>query len=334
MDNTDSKQAQRVMEIDFSNLMDLRVDYAFKQLFGTGDTLFLKSLLNSIFANKKLPRIIKSLTVENPYLEKRSRGDKLSILDIRAQLDDGSTTLIEMHLYDLEDLKYKTIRSWARVYGEELKKGEEYSTQPPVICISFVNGSLNDDGKQKIHKCCMIMDIDDHTTFSDCLELHYIDMKAFVEAINKIGSIGIGEVEEIMLAKWLAVITEKDIKDKTIIENICKEQEAIGMAISTLAKLSEDKIIRQAYQKRQDEIMLINSTINNYKRKAEQGMRKAEQEMRRAEQAESALEEKDAALAEKDAVLAEKDAVLAEKNAALASQARLIVELRSQLDIK
>jgi predicted transposase/invertase (TIGR01784 family) len=161
MDNADRQTNKWFLEIDFSKLMDMRVDYAFKAFFGTGDTLFLISLLNAIFANKKIPRIIKSLTIVNPHLEKHSKGDKLSILDIRAQLDDGTTILIEMHLYDLDDLKYKTVRSWARAYGEELKAGEGYTTQPPVICVTFANGSLDEGESQKIHKCCKIMDIDD-----------------------------------------------------------------------------------------------------------------------------------------------------------------------------
>jgi len=179
MDNGNSNRDELILEIDFSQLMDLRVDYAFKLIFGTGDTLFLISLLNAIFANKKIPRIIKSLAVVNPYLEKHSQGDKLSILDIRAQLDNGTTILIEMHLYNLEDLKYKTIRSWARAYSEELKISERYSAQPPVICIAFTNGSLDEGENQKIHKCCKIIDIDDGTIFSDAMELHYIDMMTF-----------------------------------------------------------------------------------------------------------------------------------------------------------
>ena len=105
MDNSTGNQEHLFLEIDFPMLMDLRVDYAFKLLFGAGDTLFLISLLNAIFANKSIPRIIKSLTIINPFLEKYSKGDKLSILDIRAQLDDGSQTLVEMHLYDVDDLR-------------------------------------------------------------------------------------------------------------------------------------------------------------------------------------------------------------------------------------
>ena len=303
MDNANNKTNDRFLKIDFSQLMDLRVDYAFKLIFGTGDTLFLISLLNAIFANKKIPRIIKSLTVVNPYLEKYSQEDRLSILDIRAQLDDGTTILIEMHLYDLYDLKYKTIRSWARAYGEELKTNKAYATQPPVICVTFTNGSLDEIESQKIHKCCKITDIDDHIIFSDALELHYIDMKAFVKTINKTGSIGKCQTEETMLANWLAIITEKGIKDKTIIKNICEEQEAIGMAVSALVRLSEDKITRQAYQKRQDEIMLHNKRMSHM-----------EQE----------IKNKDTIIADKDVIIANKDI----ENEQLRLQLEL---LRSQL---
>ncbi|MCL2088979.1 MAG: Rpn family recombination-promoting nuclease/putative transposase [Oscillospiraceae bacterium] len=261
MDNTERKQEKWLMDIDFSKLMDLRVDYAFKLIFGSGDTRFLISLLNAIFANKKIPRKIKSLTIINPYLEKHTKEDKLSILDMRARLDDGTTILIEMHLYDLDDLKYKTIRSWARAYGEEINSGDNYSMQPPVICVTFANGSMDDSENQKIHKCCKIMDIDDITVFTDALELHYIDMKAFVKAVNQTGGIGKGETQETMLAQWLTVITEKDINDKAIIKNICEEQEEIGMVVSELVRMSEDKVMRQAYQRRQDEIILYNNLI-------------------------------------------------------------------------
>jgi predicted transposase/invertase (TIGR01784 family) len=292
MENTERKQGKWLLDIDFSKLMDLRIDYAFKLIFGSSDTSFLISLLNAIFASKNIPRIIKSLAIENPYLEKHTKGDKLSILDIKAQLDDGTTVLIEMHLYDLDDLKYKTIRSWARTYGEEIKSGDNYSVQPPVICVTFTNGSMDISDSQKIHKCCKIIDIDDGTIFTDALELHYVDMKAFVKTINETGGIGKGETQEAMLAKWLAVITEKDIEDKTIIKNICEVEEEISMAVSALVKLSEDKVTRQAYQRRQDELLLQSR---------------------------------------KDRRLSELEATVAAKDDALAEQAKLIAELRSQL---
>jgi len=119
----------------------------------------------------------------------------------------------------------------------------------------------------------------------------------FVETINKKG-----ETQDSMLAKWLAVITEKDIEDKTIIKNICEEQEEISMAVSTLARLSEDKITRQEYLRRQDDILFENKRNHDYKRMERE--------------------------------LVHQGAVIAKKDETIADQAKLIAELRSQLNKK
>ena len=59
--------------------------------------------------------MITDLIVINPYLEKADADDKLSIIDIRARLNDGTSILIEMHLYDMIAHKFKTLHyftSW------------------------------------------------------------------------------------------------------------------------------------------------------------------------------------------------------------------------------
>ena len=275
MNITENKKDRLFLEIDFDLLMDLRIDYAFKLLFSKGDPRLLISLLNAIFANKKIKRVIKSLAIKNPFLDKESDEDKLSILDIRAELDDGTTILIEMHMYGLGELKAKTIRSWARAYGEELEVGGNYKGQPPTITIAFANGQIEpiekakntDANKNKIHRLCMIMDCEDFTIFTDAMELHYIDMKAFTKAVNETGSINIAETEEVMFAKWLSIITQKEITNKAIIEDAYKDEEEIQMAVSTLARHGEDKITRQAYQRRKDEIYFYNKEKYEYERK-------------------------------------------------------------------
>ena len=326
MNNTGSKGDRWLLEIDFDLLMDLRIDYAFKLLFSKGDQRLLISLLNAVFANKRIKRVIKSLTIKNPYLDKESDEDKQSILDIRAELDDGTTILIEMHMYGLGELKAKTIRSWARVFGQELEVGENYAGQPPTITIAFANGQIEPIEKvknrsnDKIHRLCKIMDCEDFIIFTDAMELHYIDMKAFVKEVNETGNINVGDAEEIMFAKWLSIITQKEINNKKIIENICKDGKEIQMAISELARHGEDKITRQAYQRRQDEIYFYNKEKFEYNRKLEEK--------------DNALAEKDNALAQKDNALAEKDSALAEKDNELAEKDAIIAELRSRLGEK
>ena len=325
MDNMNNKQAIRLSEIDFTQLMDLRIDFAFKLLFTKGSPRLLISLLNAVFANKKINRIIKSIIIKNPYLDKESSEDKLSILDIRAELDDGTAILIEMHMYGLGELKSKTIRSWARAFGEELEVSESYTGQPPAIAITFANGQVKSmavTGKpagnsEKIHRLCMIMDCEDFTVFTDAMELHYIDMNAFAKAVNKTGSIHINDTEEVMFLKWLSIITQKEITDKTIIADVCKNEEEIQMAVSTLSRQGEDKITRQSYQRRLDEIYYYNKSISD--------------NTRRAEAAERTIAEKDGVIAEKDSVIEENNRAMKEKDSVIEEKDAIIAQLKARL---
>jgi predicted transposase/invertase (TIGR01784 family) len=293
--------------INYADLMDLRIDYAFKT-FAEDNPNSLISLLNAIFANKKIKRVIKSILIKNPNMDKKSMEDKLSILDIRAELDDGTDILIEMHLHGLGQIKAKIIRSWARAHSEELEPGQRYTSQPPTIAIAFVDGAVEPiekpkDATDKIHNVYMIMNKEDNTVLTDAMELHFINMKAFANAVNEADSINIQEATDDMFAYWLSVITEKDIVNKEIIENARKEKEEIQMAVSAIARQSEDKLIRQAYLRRQDEIYFNNlerqedrQLLEEYKRSAEKALRRATQaeriitqEKTRAEQAEAEI---------------------------------------------
>jgi len=119
-------------------------------------------------------------------------------LDVRAELEDGTDILIEMHLHGINQLKSKTIRSWARAFSEELEAGQKYTEQPPTITIAFADGAVEplqkpENAKDKIHRVCMIMDKEDGAIFTEALELHYINMKAFAKAVNEADSINIQE---------------------------------------------------------------------------------------------------------------------------------------------
>jgi len=271
------KKPNNTIKIDYSQLMDLRVDFAFKT-FAEGNPEALTSLLNAIFANAKINRIVKFVRLKNPNMDKKSIEDKLSILDIRAELDDGTDVLIEMHLHGISQIKAKIIRSWARAYSEELETGQKYTSQPPTITIAFVDGAVDPIEKtknatDKIHGVYMIMDKDDGTVFTEALELHFINMKAFANAVNEANSTNIKEVTDDMFVYWLSVITEKEIVNKDIIENARKEKEVIQMAVSAIARQSEDKIMRQAYQRRKDEIYFYNmehAELEQTKHKLEQ----------------------------------------------------------------
>ena len=122
----------------------------------------------------------------------------------------------------------------------------------------------------KIHNVYMIMNKDDNTILTEAMELHFINMKAFAKAVNEANSINIKETTDDMFAYWLSIITEKEIVNKDIIENARKEREVIQMAVSAIARQSEDKIMRQAYQRRRDEIFFHNAEVEEERQRANQ----------------------------------------------------------------
>ena len=135
----------------------------------------------------------------------------------------------------------------------------------------------------------MIMDIEDFSVFTDAMELHYIDMKAFTEAVNAQDTIALDDNPEQMLSNWLSIITQKDINNKSLIQNI--KEEEIRMVVTTLARQSEDKIIRQAYQRRKDEIYFHNKEKQDYQIQLDQAHNKIKM-------AEMELAERDAIIEE------------------------------------
>ena len=294
-------------KIDYAQLFDLTVDFAFKSFFGSRDTKKLISLLNAIFARKAIPRVITRLTISSPETRKTDKDDKLSILDIRAILTDNTQLCIEMHMYNLSEFKLKSIRNWARIYGEYLNAGDSYLEQKPAICVSFIDGAINDvngASLDKIHSLFYISERDDHNVLTHDLELHYINMKAFVKALLEDNCNGVLSNKD-GFTKWLTLITLNKISDKSILEKVCGEDAEMEQAVEDLVKISQKKINRQAYQKRLDELRAYNAMVQKI---AEQGT----------------------VIAEQGTVIAEQGTVIAEQNVQLNDMKAQIVALQEK----
>ena len=103
-----------------------------------------------------------------------------------------------------------------------------------------------------------------NAVFTNAMELHYINMKAFAKAVNETNSIAILGEEETMFAKWLAVITQEEIKNKDLIKKACEEEE-LNMAVQTMKRHLDDMVTRYSYEKRQEEVAYFNARMNDLK---------------------------------------------------------------------
>ena len=261
------------------------MDYLFKRIFGNDDDKSrLISLVNAIFANKNIDRIVADIILINSALEKHNESDKFSIIDIMATLSSGSRVCIEMHLYGLLEFKYKSLRTWARVYGEGLRESQKFRENKPVICISFLDGALVDaDGERlkAVHTLFQVRERDGHELLLTDMELHYINMRAFVEEHCD------RAVPPDMFTKWLTLITQSEQRDKEYLKKICDEDEEIAMTVELIASLTEDQATRLAYLRRKDQMASYYAAIRQteeYRKEIDDMRRRAEESNRRAEE--------------------------------------------------
>lgn len=90
-------------------LVNLRIDFAFKQLFGTnGSEDILIAFLNAML-QESLDSPIASLQLEDPHLHREYEEDKLSILDISATLNTGTKVNVEIQLNNNHDMMKRSL---------------------------------------------------------------------------------------------------------------------------------------------------------------------------------------------------------------------------------
>ncbi|PGY34548.1 Rpn family recombination-promoting nuclease/putative transposase, partial [Bacillus thuringiensis] len=94
--------------------VNLRIDFAFKQLFGTkGNEEILMGFLNAVLQRTLLSPIT-SLTLEDPYLHNEDKEDKRFIMDVRAALGTGELVNIEIQIANKQDMQKRSLYYWSK----------------------------------------------------------------------------------------------------------------------------------------------------------------------------------------------------------------------------
>src|SRR5947209_7770186 len=103
--------------------IDPKVDFAFKKVFGSESNVdLLQSLLEAVL---DLPAgSLPSIEITNPFNDRDTADDKLSILDIKARDSKQRWYNIEMQCIAHEALRERVLYYWARVYSQQLGDGE------------------------------------------------------------------------------------------------------------------------------------------------------------------------------------------------------------------
>ena len=120
--------------------IDPKVDFAFKKMLGSPEhTAVTVHFLNAVFGG--LPRI-KSVEILNPILDQETDDDKLAIVDVRAQDDQGLMFNVEMQTAAETGLRQCLTYYAASLYAGQLHSGDAYHQLRPAISICVLDAVL------------------------------------------------------------------------------------------------------------------------------------------------------------------------------------------------
>jgi predicted transposase/invertase (TIGR01784 family) len=232
-------------------------DFLFMKYMGEeGDEEQLLAFLNVVLHKTGNDGIVSVKILETRQLAD-TIGNKNTVLDVRAMMDNGTKVNIEVQLRDVGNMDRRSLFYWSREYVRGIRAGDNYIDLPRVITINLIDAELL--SVNRVHASFHLWE-DDNKDYmlSDVLEIHFIDMVKFRRLKEK-------DIEHNQLHRWLTFF-DKNTSDQTI-QKIIEMDTSIGKAHEKIMSVAQDSEMLRLYQMREMAAMDYTSGINNATRK-------------------------------------------------------------------
>ena len=241
--------------------VSLQVCLPFKKIFGVEENKdLLISFINSIVGKEDQ---VLDITLLNPYNPQNFRQDKLSILDIKAKGIDGKRFNIEIQISDEADYDKRALYYWAKLYTEQLKVAQDYSTLAKAIGIHILNFTSIPES-ENYHNVFHIIEKENGFAYFKDLELHTIELNKFTCDSSE-------ELQDIVaktrnaLDMWLTFLTRHDLlKADRLPKELDNDKLKKALKVLDVLNFSEEE--RELYE---DHLKWLRIEANTLKKTAE-----------------------------------------------------------------
>ncbi|NER06194.1 MAG: Rpn family recombination-promoting nuclease/putative transposase [Okeania sp. SIO3C4] len=222
-----------------------KVDYAFKKIFGSEQSQdILISFLNAIIYGGE--KIIKSLTILNPFNPGQLISLKDTYLDIKAVLVDGSIVVIEMQVARMAGFNKRVAYNLAKAYANQLETGEDYLLLNPAIAVTITDFILFEKRDNFINKFVFKEETKNFECLDKQLRLIFLELPKFKKDLSELNS---------LTDKWIYFLKEANRLD-SIPENLGEVSEiekALNIANRINMTVEELDIVERRAIAMQDE---------------------------------------------------------------------------------
>ncbi len=227
------------------------VDFCFKELMKNPKVR--KGFVAAILG--KSPETVRRTTVIETELRRESEDDKLGILDVLVELEDGTRMNMEMQVPYFEYWANRVLFYVSKIYTGQLQKGDDYDKLRKCIHVSILD-FIHFPQDHRCYRRITLCDAETGEQYTDLMELHVLELKKLPpEDQNENGVI-----------RWMRFLGGKNRKE---FEDMAEKDEYIKEAYEDLKKLSLDGQKRLEYEVRQKAIRDHNSQMKSAERRGE-----------------------------------------------------------------
>ncbi|MDR2390282.1 MAG: Rpn family recombination-promoting nuclease/putative transposase [Planctomycetota bacterium] len=212
-----------------------RNDFVFKRLMGGRANLrYLAKFLQSVL---DLPEEeFKDISIIDPHLRRRFRGDKLCILDVRVRTRSGRVIDVEIQVDPVPGMFDRIQYYGSRLVSEQVGTGRDYANMPQAISIFILNFRLiESDGRYR--HCFRLHDAEAGVGFPNSLEIHIFELKKLPK-----------ESDGTALWNWLKFFASER---KPEFEALARKDALMAEVYGTLLELSADEKTRLLAESRE-----------------------------------------------------------------------------------
>jgi predicted transposase/invertase (TIGR01784 family) len=159
--------------------IDPKIDYAFKRIFAQErNSAVLIHLLNAVLQTRQLAPVT-AIELLNPFNDKETSSDKLSVVDLKARDQLGRGFNVEMQLLSKWFFPDRVVYYGTRLHSRQLHEGVEYSELRPTLGICFLD-DVQFPAVPEYHTCFRLRE-ERHRdlVFSPHLEFHLLELPKF-----------------------------------------------------------------------------------------------------------------------------------------------------------
>lgn len=213
-------------------LLKPKIDVVFHALFREGNKKLTEALISDILGEK-----VKVRTTDlNRHLDIKIAEQKLGVMDLRTELEDGTKCNIEIQLDIQNNENERFLYYWADVYARQLPRGEEYEKLHKTISIIILDHEIKElNGVEELGTKWQIRDNKTgKKLLTDHLEIIIVEIpKAIRQYKNN---------EQNRICQWMLFLDNPNKRGE--MKEIMENNEKIKEAVEELTGMSKDEELR------------------------------------------------------------------------------------------